>query len=60
MKATADRVGLVGIELTRDGTLTFDQEKFTNALESDPATMTELFTDRTGGTGRAGICRKQY
>ena len=48
-------VGVVGIELTREGTLTFDQAKFTQALESDPDAMTELFTDRTAGTGLGAV-----
>jgi flagellar hook-associated protein 2 len=34
----------VGISITRDGTVTFDAEKFTNALKDDPAFASEVFT----------------
>lgn len=46
-------VGMVGIELTREGTLNFDAEKFTRALIDNPETMSSLFTDGTGGTSAA-------
>ncbi|MGI9598745.1 MAG: flagellar filament capping protein FliD [Acidimicrobiales bacterium] len=36
-------VGLVGIELNRDGSLTFNEQTFTEAFISDPAALTELF-----------------
>ncbi|MET7420636.1 flagellar filament capping protein FliD [Dactylosporangium sp. NPDC005555] len=35
----------VGIELTRDGQLTFDKAKFKAALEADPAKVEALFID---------------
>ena len=41
-------IGVVGIELTREGTLTFDADRFTEALASDPEGLTALFTERTG------------
>lgn len=46
-------VGLAGIELTRDGTLTFDKAAFAEALASDPDSLSALFTDPTG-TGQPG------
>lgn len=46
---TFTSIGIVGIELTREGTLTFNQDKFSDALISDPVAMTALFTDRSGG-----------
>ncbi|MCZ2817832.1 flagellar filament capping protein FliD [Modestobacter sp. VKM Ac-2984] len=36
----------VGIELTRDGQLTFDKAVFTKALSSDPAAAQALLTDK--------------
>ncbi len=47
-------VGIVGIELTREGTLTFNRDKFTEALTSDPEAMTSLFSDRTS-SATAGV-----
>lgn len=46
-------VGVVGIELTREGTLTFNQDKFREAFLNDPQAMSDLFTDRTA-QGDAG------
>ena len=46
-------VGLVGVELTKDGTLTFDKVKFIEALKKNPTEMAKLFSSggATGGTG---------
>ena len=46
-------VGMVGVELNREGTLTFDKTKFAAALESKPTEVARLFTDpaTTGATG---------
>lgn len=41
-------VSLVGFELTREGTFTFDADEFAQALASDPDSLQALFTDRTG------------
>lgn len=41
-------VGIVGIELTREGTLTFNAEHFKEAFVSDPLSLTALFADRAG------------
>jgi flagellar hook-associated protein 2 len=43
-------VGVVGIELTRDGKLEFDAAEFSQALQSDPEALTALFADRSSGT----------
>jgi flagellar hook-associated protein 2 len=39
--------GQVGLELTREGTIKFDEKKFSEALNKDPAALTKLFTDGT-------------
>lgn len=46
-------VGIVGLELTKDGTITFDKAKFTEALKKNPTEMAKLFTSgvTSGGTG---------
>ncbi len=46
-------VGVVGVELTRDGTINFDKAKFTEALKNNPAEMAKLFASgaTSGGTG---------
>ncbi len=41
-------VGIVGIELSRQGQFDFDTAKFAEALASDPDMLAGLFTDRTG------------
>jgi flagellar hook-associated protein 2 len=46
-------VGLVGIELKRDGTFAFDEAKFKAAFAADPAAVQGLFTPNTATT--AGI-----
>jgi flagellar hook-associated protein 2 len=38
-------VGVVGLELTREGSLTFDKAKFEEAILSDPASLSELFAN---------------
>jgi flagellar capping protein FliD len=38
----------VGIQLTKDGTITFDATKFTSALASDPALAQQIAGGRTG------------
>ncbi|MGH1489492.1 MAG: flagellar filament capping protein FliD [Acidimicrobiales bacterium] len=40
-------VGVVGIELTREGTLNFNAERFKEAFLKDPASLTDLFANRT-------------
>ncbi|MGF1595934.1 MAG: flagellar filament capping protein FliD [Acidimicrobiales bacterium] len=47
-------IGVVGIELTRDGNLTFDQDKFRQAFLGDPEAMTALFADRAVGATAPG------
>jgi flagellar hook-associated protein 2 len=48
-------LGIVGLELTRDGALTFDQDAFADALASDPQALTALFTNGgIGGTTEPG------
>jgi flagellar hook-associated protein 2 len=39
----------VGIQLTKDGKFTFDQQKFTDNLRADPANTKLFFTDATNG-----------
>ncbi|MGI9597401.1 MAG: flagellar filament capping protein FliD, partial [Acidimicrobiales bacterium] len=48
-------VGLVGVELTREGTLTFNQEQFKDAFLSDPAGLTDLFASRSVAEGEAEL-----
>lgn len=43
--------GLAGVELQRDGTITFDEEAFAAAYESDPAAVERLFVDGAETTG---------
>ena len=47
-------VGFVGIELTREGTLNFNQDKFKAALATDPNALTELFANREVGATELG------
>jgi flagellar hook-associated protein 2 len=42
--------GLVGVSMTRDGTVAFDKEKFLKALEADPAAVESAL----GASGLAG------
>ncbi len=44
-------VGLVGIELTRDGAITFNQDAFAQALVDGATDVMSLFIDPTSGTG---------
>ena len=53
--STLGSVGLVGIELTRDGKLTFDADGFREAFASNPVEMSKLFTDKVGGTEAPGV-----
>ena len=46
-------VGLVGIEMTREGTFTFDEAKFKAAYADDPAAVERLFVPT--GSASAGI-----
>ncbi|MEM7342591.1 MAG: flagellar filament capping protein FliD [Actinomycetota bacterium] len=46
-------VGLVGIELTREGAITFNAEEFKQALISQPADVQSLLIDPTGGIDEA-------
>nr|BFE65581.1 flagellar filament capping protein FliD [Dactylosporangium thailandense] len=50
----------VGIELTRDGTLTFDKTKFTSAINADPAKTQSYFnaTTTNAAGGKDGIVDK--
>lgn len=48
-------LGAVGIELERDGTLTFDESKFLETLRDDPEEVTRLFAQATGTEGEDGI-----
>lgn len=41
-------VGVVGIQLSRDGTLTFDKTKFADTLAANHAEMAKLFSDQAG------------
>lgn len=43
----------VGIQLTRDGSFTFDKTKFLAAMADDPNTVTRMFS--RGGTGTGSI-----
>jgi flagellar hook-associated protein 2 len=52
--STFGSVGVVGIELTREGKLSFDADGFKEAFASDPVQMTKLFTDSVGGTEAPG------
>ncbi|MGB5757915.1 MAG: flagellar filament capping protein FliD [Acidimicrobiales bacterium] len=47
-------VGFVGIELTREGTLNFNQDKFKAAFATDPTALTELFANREVGATEPG------
>ncbi len=49
-------VGFVGLELTREGTISFDRDRFTEALASNSESMTALFANRStqGGTTAPG------
>jgi flagellar hook-associated protein 2 len=46
-------LGEVGVELDRDGKLSLDKTKLTQALEQDYASVVNLFVDGTGSTGVA-------
>ncbi len=50
-------LGMVGIELTREGTLTFDQAKFTEALKTNQTEVTKLFADRTASGNLGALDR---
>jgi flagellar capping protein FliD len=62
LSAVANAVGgdgspaQVGIQLTREGTITFDKTKFTDALAADPALAQRIIsgTDGAGADGTAG------
>ncbi|MEL6980982.1 MAG: flagellar filament capping protein FliD [Actinomycetota bacterium] len=41
-------IGLVGLELTREGTLEFDASTFADALATDPDALSALFTNGSG------------
>ena len=43
--------GSVGLELTRNGTLTFDKTKFDAAYAADPAATAAVFNGANGGVG---------
>lgn len=50
-------VGVVGIELSRDGTITFDKAKFADALKADPAQVGNLFAGATGSGNQGALDR---
>lgn len=51
-------LGVIGIELTRDGTLSFDKVAFADAFASDPDSVTALFTNGvSGATDPGGLDR---
>ncbi|QWC84739.1 flagellar filament capping protein FliD [Nocardioidaceae bacterium] len=50
--ATGGSLSEIGIELTREGTLTFDDAKFTEAYNADPAGVAARFTGTDGFAGR--------
>ena len=50
--ASGASLATIGIELTRNGTLTFDEAKFTEAYNADPEAVSALFTGDTGFAGR--------
>jgi len=45
----------IGIERTRDKTLKFDETKFAEALADDFNAVRDLFIEREGNTGKAGL-----
>jgi flagellar hook-associated protein 2 len=47
--------GQAGLELTRDGTIAFDEEKFLAALAADPGLVQELFVGSPAGPGPDGL-----
>jgi len=49
-----EAAGSFGLELTREGTLQLDEDKFRDALVDNPDAVSDLFADRTG-TGTEGI-----
>jgi flagellar hook-associated protein 2 len=49
--AAGGSASLAGLELTRDGHLKFDSEKFTAKLAEDPALVKKLLTDKTTTAG---------
>ncbi len=50
-------VGVVGLELTKDGTVTFDKAKFTEALKRNPDEVAKLFTSGATSGGTAALDR---
>lgn len=50
-------VGVVGLELTKDGTVTFDKAKFTEALKKNPDEVAKLFTSGATSGGTAALDR---
>jgi flagellar hook-associated protein 2 len=46
---TFTRLAEIGLGFTRTGQLTLDQDKLTEALDSDPAAVQSLFADSTSG-----------
>lgn len=48
------RLSDVGIEMSRDGKLTVDEDKLTDALKSDPNAVKAMFVDDGGYVDRIG------
>lgn len=48
----------LGISTDRDGTITFDQNAFKVALQTDPARVTALVQGTAGSTGNPGLAMK--
>jgi flagellar hook-associated protein 2 len=45
----------VGLQLTKDGTVTFDRSKFTTALQADPALVQRMVGGTPAGNGPDGV-----
>lgn len=56
-ESTLTSVGVVGVELTKDGTINFDKAKFTEALKSNPTEMAKLFSSGAPSGGTAALDR---
>ncbi len=47
-------LGVIGLELTREGTLTFDRDAFADAFAADPDSVAALFTNGAAGLESGG------
>ena len=48
-------VGAAGVDVTRDGALTFDRQKFLDAFKADPAKVASAFGVRSSFTPASGV-----